>query len=237
MDARVRPSVFDLTVWSNPWHSFRHDQAKACTEVAEFVGTREFDLSCSRPWTTIPACSQVIHYFLGESAHRQGANQALWMTRFTITFLLFPALFAIQSSTPDWDYPAIQESFKWESVYQAPSTEYGPGHRGVDFKLAIGSAINSPVDGEITFQGLVVDRNVITIRNKNGYLASFEPACSNLEVGDGIRLGEPFAWHCQPLETYEYHCETCVHFSIRSQWGYLSPEYFLRGLKPSVLRG
>ena len=233
----MRPSVFDLTVWSNPWHSFRHDQAKACTEVAEFVGTREFDLNCSRPWTTIPACSQVIHYFLGKSAHCDRVNQALPMTRFAITFLLFPALFAIQSSTSDWYHPAVQESSKWEAVYQAPSTEYGPGHRGVDFKLTIGTAIKSPVDGEITFQGLVVDRNVITIRNKNGYLASFEPACSDLGVGDSVSRGDSFAWHCQPLETYEYHCRQCVHFSIRSPWGYLSPDYFLGGLKPSVLRG
>lgn len=159
------------------------------------------------------------------------------MTRFAITFLLFPALFAIQSSTSDWDYPAAQESSNWEAVYQAPTNEYGPGHRGVDFKLAIGSAIKSPTDGEITFQGLVVDRNVMTITSENGYLASFEPACSALEVGDAVSLGETFAWHCEPLETYEYHCGQCVHFSIRSPWGYLSPEYFLGGLKPSVLRG
>ena len=104
-------------------------------------------------------------------------------------------------------------------------------------KLTTGSAIKSPVYGEITFQGLVVDRNVITISDKNGYLASLEPACSDLEVGDSVSRGDLFAWHCEPLQTYEYHCQNCVHFSIRSQWGYLSPEYFLGGLEPSVLRG
>lgn len=158
------------------------------------------------------------------------------MTRFTITVLLFPGLFAIPASTSGWDYPVSPDASKWEAVYQASTTEYGPGHRGVDFKLAIGSAISSPVDGEITFQGLVVDRNVITIRNKNGYLASYEPACSDLEVGDSVSRGDSFTWHCEPLQSYEYHCGECVHFSIRSQWGYLSPEFFLNGLRPSVLR-
>ena len=231
----MRPSVFDLTDWSNPWHSFRHDQAKACTEVAEFVGTREFDLDCSRPCTTIPACSQVIHYFLGKSGHCSPVNKALRMTRFAITFLLLPTLFAFPASTSDWEYPVDQESSKWDDIYRAPTSEYGPGHRGVDFTRAIGSTIKAPVDGEITFQGLVVDRNVLTIRGKNGYLASFEPACSELEVGDSVNRGDLFAWHCQPLETYQYHCETCVHFSIRSAWGYLSPEFLLEGLSSSVL--
>jgi hypothetical protein len=157
------------------------------------------------------------------------------MTRFAITFLLLPTLFAIPASTYDWGYPVAPDTSDLETVYLAPSSEYGPGHRGVDFKLAIGSAIKSPVDGQIAFQGEVVDRNVLTIRSENGYLASFEPACSELEVGESVSLGETFAWHCNPLEAYQYHCETCIHFSIRSAWGYLSPEYFLEGLGPSFL--
>ena len=165
------------------------------------------------------------------------ANQAYQMTRLAITILLVPTLFALPASQSNWAYPTDTDSSTWVAVYQAPTTEYGPGHRGVDYMLTVGSAIKSPFDGEVTFQGMVVDRNVVTVKGRNGYLASFEPACSELEVGASVSLGEPFAWHCKPLETYRYHCENCVHFSIRSTWGYLSPEYFLGDLSPSDLRG
>jgi hypothetical protein len=82
---------------------------------------------------------------------------------------------------------------------------------------------------------MVVDRPVVTISTANGYLASFEPACTNLEVGDAAKAGSDFAWHCAPETEYEHHCESCIHFSVRSVYGYLSPEYFLGGLKPSVI--
>jgi hypothetical protein len=83
----------------------------------------------------------------------------------------------------------------------------------------------------------VVDREVVTIRTNDGYLASFEPACTLLEVGDRVKLGQEFAWHCQPSASYEYHCESCVHFSARSAYGYISPDYLLGNLRPSVLEG
>jgi hypothetical protein len=87
------------------------------------------------------------------------------------------------------------------------------------------------------FKGLVVDREVVTIRTSDGYLASFEPACTNLEVGDRVKLGQEIAWHCKPSASYEYHCDSCVHFSARSAYGYISPDYLLGNLKPSVLEG
>jgi len=99
----------------------------------------------------------------------------------------------------------------------------------------LGSMIKAPISGSLYFTGLVVDRQVVTIRSQAGYLASFEPACTKHKVGDAVLKGEEFAWHCPPTKTYEYHCEGCIHFSIRSQYGYLSPDYFLGKLKPSVL--
>ncbi len=144
-------------------------------------------------------------------------------------------LISIPQSAGDWQQPFSSEITRWESEYLAPESEYGPGHRGVDSVQELGSPIKAPVSGKIFFVGLVVDRNVVTIRSPSGYLASFEPACTDLKVGEGVLIGEQFAWHCSPQESYDYHCESCIHFSVRSKFGYLSPDFFLSEILPSVI--
>lgn len=136
-----------------------------------------------------------------------------------------------------WEDPAQSNNSSWQADFAAPKTVYGAGHRGVDFALEVGSRINAPAAGELYFKGMVVDREVVTIHTSDGYLASFEPACTNLAVGEQVKAGQEFAWHCRPSANYEYHCKSCVHFSARSSFGYISPDYLLGNLKPSVLEG
>ena len=136
-----------------------------------------------------------------------------------------------------WEDPAQRTTSNWQADFEAPKTEYGAGHRGVDLVLEAGSKISAPAAGVLYFKGLVVDRDVVTIRTSDGYLASFEPACTLLDVGDRVKLGQEIAWHCEPSAIYEYHCDSCVHFSARTQYGYISPDYLLGNLKPSVLQG
>ena len=136
-----------------------------------------------------------------------------------------------------WHEPADGAATQWQSEFEAPKTEFGAGHRGVDVELKFDANIRAPAAGTIYFKGLVVDREVVTIRTVDGYLASFEPACTSLEVEDLVEASEEFAWHCQPQGNYEYHCPRCVHFSVRSEYGYISPDYLLGNLKPSELEG
>jgi hypothetical protein len=157
--------------------------------------------------------------------------------RFLAISATFSALLMLAPQATDWQEPFPSQDLQWEAEYVAPKTEYGAGHRGVDLRLGLDSTIKAPAAGKISFVGLVVDRPVVTIITANGYLATFEPACTNLVVGDAGKAGSDFAWHCAPETEYEYHCESCIHFSVRSTYGYLSPEYFLGGLKPSVLLG
>jgi hypothetical protein len=146
-------------------------------------------------------------------------------------------LLALAPLIQNWEPPFPPEDTGWAANYLSPKTEYGPGHRGLDQVMGLDAVINSPVAGTVSFVGTVVDREVVSIRGFNGYLASFEPVCSNLEVGDVVKVGEEIARHCKPTDEYQYHCESCVHFSIRSRFGYLSGDYFLAALKPSVLLG
>ena len=159
------------------------------------------------------------------------------MLLITLTFTLALTVLSSSQITRDWEQPFSNEVAQWESEYLAPESEYGPGHRGVDSVQELGSLVKAPVSGRISFAGLVVDRQIVTIRSSGGYLASIEPACTDRKVGDAVRIGEQFAWHCSPQESYEYHCESCVHFSVRSQFGYLSPDFFLTDMLPSVILG
>ncbi len=149
-------------------------------------------------------------------------------------------IIAIEAVTPRlrsdfWAEPIPFFNDKVQEQYLAPASKYGAGHRGVDFKLAPYGAIHAPTQGTLAFQGKVVDRNLVTIRTDSG-LASFEPACTEFEVGEQIQRGELFAVHCEPDPEYEYHCENCVHFSVRDEFGYLSPMQLIEPLLPSVLK-
>ena len=119
--------------------------------------------------------------------------------------------------------------------YSAPATKYSSGHRGIDIEIPIGDTIFAPASGTISFVGEVVDRSVLTITTNLGYLASFEPICTHLTVGDLVQKGEPIGFHCAPNANYRYHCENCVHESTRNLFGYLSPFYMMGRLEPSVL--
>jgi hypothetical protein len=135
------------------------------------------------------------------------------MSKSVAALVIISSLAGVGLQASSWDSPTDRSASDWEEPFLAPKTEYGAGHRGVDFKLATGSPINAPMSGLLVFKGLVVDRDVVTIRSADGYLASFEPACTNFEVGDRVKPGQEIAWHCMPSAEYEYHCPSCVHYS------------------------
>jgi hypothetical protein len=149
-------------------------------------------------------------------------------------------ILTIQAITPRlqtefWAEPIPFFHENIQEQYLAPVSKYGAGHRGVDFQLAPFEAISAPATGTLAFAGKVVNRNVVTLRTTAG-LASFEPACTEFEVGEQVNAKEPFAFHCPPSGDYEYHCESCVHFSARDENGYLSPLHLIEPLLPSVLK-
>ena len=126
--------------------------------------------------------------------------------------------------------------FQVKYQFSAPVSLYGPGHRGLDFVPEAEQSVLAPTSGLVTFSGPVVDRNIVTITTSSGYLISFEQICSSLLPGDTVRRGQELGKFCSINEDYESHCESCIHFSVRSNRGYLNPELFLGSLLPSVLK-
>jgi len=126
--------------------------------------------------------------------------------------------------------------FQVQREFLAPISLYGPGHRGLDFVIEDNQNLIAPTAGLITFSGTVVNRNIVTMKTKSGYLISFEQVCSPLSQGDVVEQGQMLGQFCSISEDYEQHCDSCVHFSVRGNHGYLSPELFLGSLLPSVLK-
>ncbi|WP_243730474.1 M23 family metallopeptidase [Nesterenkonia salmonea] len=59
--------------------------------------------------------------------------------------------------------------------------------------------MRSPADSVVSFSGGVVDREVLSINHGGGYVSSFEPVASALEVGDTVTEGDIIA----TLSTYD----------------------------------
>ncbi|MGL3150532.1 murein hydrolase activator EnvC family protein [Microbacterium sp. A82] len=111
-----------------------------------------------------------------------------------VVLLLSTFLAAIPAvATPDlprtwqWPVPGVHHVV---TPFQAPTHDYGPGHRGIDISVAVGSVVHAPADGVVAFRGVVVDRPLITIDHGDGLVTTLEPVSSQLSVGTAIAAGE-----------------------------------------------
>ncbi|MGJ9424823.1 M23 family metallopeptidase [Nesterenkonia halotolerans] len=117
--------------------------------------------------------------------------------------------------------------------FAAPPSPWGAGHRGVDMgPLSAGATIRAPADGQVSFTGVVVDRPVLSIDHRSGYLSSFEPVEGSLEVGDAVSAGDPVG----TLAPGNGHCTApCLHWGVRLHGKYINPLLLTGDLEPSVL--
>jgi murein DD-endopeptidase MepM/ murein hydrolase activator NlpD len=118
-----------------------------------------------------------------------------------------------------------------------PNADWSAGHRGVDYLVTLGEPVLATHSGEVSFAGPVVNRSVVSIKHENGLITSVEPLCPSVEPGDRVVTGDRIGAVCF-TDTYASHCglDTCLHFSMRSANGYLSPLVKLGGLSPSRLK-
>lgn len=152
-----------------------------------------------------------------------------------LAFLLLPIQNAQPPAPEIWAEPIPYLETAIVEDYLAPVSKYGAGHRGIDFKVPLGSEIHAPSDGVIHFRGKVVNRQLVTVRTDSGKRVSFEPVCSHLAPGDRVSKGEVIGYQCNSDPSYKEHCEGCIHASVRDEYGYLSPMQMFGQLSPSVL--
>lgn len=136
---------------------------------------------------------------------------------------------AVVSTSTAWVWPVSGPRVVLRA-FVAPSTAYGPGHRGVDLSApAPGVEVVAVMSGVVHFAGVVVDRPVITVR-QGQVLATVEPVDPLVSQGDVVQAGDVIGV-LQPG-----HCaRACVHLGVRVAGEYVSPLLWLGGLQRAVL--
>ncbi|MCI6531727.1 MAG: hypothetical protein SO053_02055 [Bifidobacterium animalis] len=87
----------------------------------------------------------------------------------------------------------------------------------------------APSDGAISFSGMVAGKSVVSI-DTGPYTLTFEPAHTQLAVGDKVHRGKRFA----SVGGQSDHCgDSCVHWGVKrtGRRDYLDPASFLRPMQ------
>lgn len=199
------------------------------------AGTREFtskDVCCKH--TARMAAFPLL--FLGLQRRFSQRDFMGLMIKLFFTIKAFLGLILSPIPAPEiWAEPVPYFLDKQLGNFVAPLSDRGPGHRGIDV-VVDDEPLHSPVTGVISFNGLVVDRQVLTITT-GGRQISVEPICSELEVGKVIVTGELLGRACTGQEGYTQHCDGCIHLSVRTSRGYVNPLLFYGKLRPSEVIG
>lgn len=106
--------------------------------------------------------------------------------------------------------------------FEAPSTTWGPGHRGVDYEVATGTLIRAAAAGTVVFADRVPDGLAVTIAHTGGLETTYS-GLSELSVASGDSLIEG-TWVGRAGSA---HGEPGLHFGVKVHDGYVDPaSYF-----------
>lgn len=123
-------------------------------------------------------------------------------------------------------------SCKVLTAFAVGEQNWEPGHRGVDLSTTKSSAVFAPADGEVIYAGMLVDRNVVSIRHAGDYRSTFEPVVPLVSVGEQVKHGELIALAA------DGHCsaEKCLHWGFKlGSDGYLNPLEYLQRKRVRLL--
>ncbi|WP_449372326.1 M23 family metallopeptidase [Arthrobacter psychrolactophilus] len=120
-------------------------------------------------------------------------------------------------------------------TFDPPAQPWLSGHRGVDLIAPQGAEVRAPVAAVVTFSGVVVNREVLTLMTNEGLRLSFEPVVSSLKVGDRVTRGQAIGQVLGPSHCDNSPAASCLHWGVRRGEMYLDPLQFILDLRPSVL--
>jgi hypothetical protein len=107
--------------------------------------------------------------------------------------------------------------------FERPQTDYGPGHRGIDFAVPVETAVRAAGSGVVTFAGGVAGLLAVSIDHGGGLATTYTRLSSvTVSVGDQVAQG---AWIGRSGESHPG--EPGLHFGVRQDGAYVDPaSYF-----------
>ncbi len=153
-----------------------------------------------------------------ETARRQAHPAPVDTLAGMIAPLLVITVLSLLTPPPaTWEWP-VRHSPQVVRDFDAPRSQWGPGHRGLDLLAPAGTPVVAPVSGRIHFSGDVAGRGVITIRTASDELVSMEPVQVLEAVSSRVRAGERIG------RVASGHCPRgCLHIGLRVDGDYRSP--------------
>ena len=104
------------------------------------------------------------------------------------------------------------------SSFVAAETEYGAGHRGVDYAVPAGTRVRAAGAGAVTFAGRVADVLAVTIDHGSGIETTYTGLSSvEVDAGDDVEQGHFIG------SSGIVHEAPGLHFGVRSGGEYVDP--------------
>jgi len=118
-----------------------------------------------------------------------------------------------------------------------PTSDYGPGHRGIDIAVTNGDVVTAPAAGRVLFSGMVAGRGVLTIEHDDDVVSTLEPVTSLVTPGQVVTAGTAVAVVHQPDVVWDSsHVCSCLHLGARYRGEYVSPRTLLEQGRRVVLK-
>jgi hypothetical protein len=114
--------------------------------------------------------------------------------------------------------------------FDAPSSDYGPGHRGIDYAAPTGTKVRAAGGGRVTFAGAVAGIDAVTIDHGGGLESTYSDL-AGVFVKEGATVGQG-AWLGTAGKAHR-HSEPGLHFGVKLHDRYVDPETYLGPSDPS----
>lgn len=114
--------------------------------------------------------------------------------------------------------------------FEAPSSPYGPGHRGVDFATRPGEVIRAAGGGIVRFAGSVAGRGVVVLAHPDTITTEYEPVRPLVRAGAAVARGQPIG----KIDGAHGACapDGCLHWGAKRDGAYFDPLTLLQPLGP-----
>ncbi|MEX0592392.1 MAG: M23 family metallopeptidase [Nitriliruptoraceae bacterium] len=118
--------------------------------------------------------------------------------------------------------------------FEAPFTDYGPGHRGVKIAAAAGTQVRAAGDGVVHHAGPVAGIGWVTIDHGKGVLSSYGPVAARVIRGDAVVAGQTVGVVTGASATMH---DGVVHWGVRQDGQYVDPLVWMYLGQPSLVDG
>lgn len=139
-----------------------------------------------------------------------GSVPRLLLAVTTMTVVLAATVSPVAAGDGSWTWPVDGVSGERPAIedeFDAPESEYGPGHRGIDLATVVGAPVRTVADGVVTFAGRVAGIDVITV-DHGDERSTYEPASASVSVGSRVVAGSVIG----EVVLGPFHCATpCLH--------------------------